>query len=134
VACVQGKRGGVPQYNQPHALLVGGLQAMEKLFPGFSAELVAAGGVTMDWLREVNSVRPAAWRRGPPWLPGHLQTAATPAKPDRAHARSTCGLLQGCCCAPLVQAFRAANYVGRTALCGIGMLPGCSHRNACARP
>ena len=34
---------------------------MEKLFPGFSAELVAAGGVTMDWLREVNSVRPAAF-------------------------------------------------------------------------
>lgn len=52
-----GKRGGVPQYIQPHALLVRGLLSMESLFPGFGKELVAAGGRPVDWLRDMLSVR-----------------------------------------------------------------------------
>ena len=51
-----GKRGGVPQYIQPHALLVQGLRAMESLFPGFREELVAAGGQPIDWLKDMLSV------------------------------------------------------------------------------
>ena len=53
-----GKRGGVPQYIQPHALLVRGLRSMEALFPGFGEELVAAGGQPIDWLRDMVSVGP----------------------------------------------------------------------------
>jgi 2-polyprenyl-6-methoxyphenol hydroxylase-like FAD-dependent oxidoreductase len=36
-------RPGVPQGEQPHALLGGGLKALENLFPGFGEELRAAG-------------------------------------------------------------------------------------------
>lgn len=54
---VLSKRGGVPQYTQPHALLLSGLRAMEALFPGFSDELVAAGAQRIDWLQEMHSVR-----------------------------------------------------------------------------
>ena len=38
-------RPGVPQGKQPHALLGGGLQALEQLFPGFGNELARAGAV-----------------------------------------------------------------------------------------
>ncbi len=55
---VQGlsKRGGVPQYNMPHGLLMGGLHAMELLFPGFKEELVAAGAARIDWLKQFRTV------------------------------------------------------------------------------
>jgi 2-polyprenyl-6-methoxyphenol hydroxylase-like FAD-dependent oxidoreductase len=38
-------RPGVPQGRHPHALLAGGQQALEELFPGFSDDLLAAGAV-----------------------------------------------------------------------------------------
>ncbi|KAK9827652.1 hypothetical protein WJX81_004004 [Elliptochloris bilobata] len=52
---VRSKRGGVPQYFQPHTLLVGGLQAMESFFPGFGDDLVAAGAQRIDWLRDMRT-------------------------------------------------------------------------------
>ena len=42
------RRPGVPQGKQPHGLLGGGLQALEKLFPGFRDELVQAGAEPID--------------------------------------------------------------------------------------
>lgn len=43
-------RPGVPQFQQPHGLLLGGLRALCDIFgPGFEAALVAAGGVRVDW-------------------------------------------------------------------------------------
>ena len=62
------KRGGVPQYTQPHALLLSGLRAMEALFPGFSDELVAAGAKRIDWLQEMHSVRFRQSRSAVLWL------------------------------------------------------------------
>jgi 2-polyprenyl-6-methoxyphenol hydroxylase-like FAD-dependent oxidoreductase len=41
-------RRGVPQGRHPHGLLARGLQAMEELFEGFGAELIAAGAVAGD--------------------------------------------------------------------------------------
>jgi 2-polyprenyl-6-methoxyphenol hydroxylase-like FAD-dependent oxidoreductase len=41
-------RPGVPQGKHPHALLRGGLEALERLFPGFGAELSQAGAVPID--------------------------------------------------------------------------------------
>jgi 2-polyprenyl-6-methoxyphenol hydroxylase-like FAD-dependent oxidoreductase len=41
-------RPGVPQGKHPHGLLVGGLEALEQLFPGFGDELRQAGAVPID--------------------------------------------------------------------------------------
>jgi 2-polyprenyl-6-methoxyphenol hydroxylase-like FAD-dependent oxidoreductase len=41
-------RPGVPQGKHPHALLLGGLKALEQLFPGFGNELGGAGAVPID--------------------------------------------------------------------------------------
>jgi 2-polyprenyl-6-methoxyphenol hydroxylase-like FAD-dependent oxidoreductase len=41
-------RPGVPQGRHPHGLLARGLQAMEELFEGFGAELLAAGAIAGD--------------------------------------------------------------------------------------
>ena len=41
-------RRGVPQGNHGHVLLVAGQQALERLFPGLDAELVAAGATPFD--------------------------------------------------------------------------------------
>ena len=46
------KRGGVPQFTQPHVMLVGGMQHCEELFPQFQERLLAAGGQAVDWLRD----------------------------------------------------------------------------------
>jgi 2-polyprenyl-6-methoxyphenol hydroxylase-like FAD-dependent oxidoreductase len=45
-------RGAVPQGHQFHVLLPGGLQAMCDWFPGFTDDLVAAGGVPMMFGRD----------------------------------------------------------------------------------
>ncbi len=42
-------RPGVPQAVQSHALLVRGQRILEQLFPGLSAELIAAGAISVDW-------------------------------------------------------------------------------------
>lgn len=41
-------RKGVPQGRHAHGLLASGLRGLERLFPGFAAEMVAAGAVTGD--------------------------------------------------------------------------------------
>jgi 2-polyprenyl-6-methoxyphenol hydroxylase-like FAD-dependent oxidoreductase len=41
-------RPGVPQGKHPHALLAGGLEALEQLFPGFGNKLYQAGAVPID--------------------------------------------------------------------------------------
>ncbi|MBL7260549.1 hypothetical protein JKJ07_40280 [Actinoplanes sp. LDG1-01] len=41
-------RRGVPQGSQPHILLAGGMRTFDELFPGFEAELIAAGGTKFD--------------------------------------------------------------------------------------
>lgn len=48
----QGRR-AVPQGRHVHALLPGGLQAIEELLPGFEAELVAAGAIRCDSMDEI---------------------------------------------------------------------------------
>jgi 2-polyprenyl-6-methoxyphenol hydroxylase-like FAD-dependent oxidoreductase len=45
-------RRGVPQARHTHGLLAGGREALERLFPGISEELVAAGALTGDIVRE----------------------------------------------------------------------------------
>ncbi|PSC74126.1 cathepsin L1D [Micractinium conductrix] len=46
------QRHGIPQYAQPHGLAMGGLEAMEALLPGFTAELVRRGGLELDFGRD----------------------------------------------------------------------------------
>ena len=41
-------RRGVPQGSHPHILLASGLQELDARFPGFEAELIAAGGTKFD--------------------------------------------------------------------------------------
>jgi 2-polyprenyl-6-methoxyphenol hydroxylase-like FAD-dependent oxidoreductase len=48
----QGRK-AVPQGRHLHALLPGGLAAIEKLLPGFQAELVAGGAVRCDSMQEI---------------------------------------------------------------------------------
>lgn len=51
-------RPGVPQGRHPHALLAGGQQALEELFPGFSDDLAAAGAVRFSAGLDVRVDRP----------------------------------------------------------------------------
>jgi hypothetical protein len=45
-------RRGVPQGRHTHGLLAGGREALEKLFPGISEQLIAAGTLTSDIIGE----------------------------------------------------------------------------------
>ena len=45
-------RSGVLQSHHVHVLLTGGARALEKLFPGFNEELIAAGITAFDWLAD----------------------------------------------------------------------------------
>lgn len=67
VLCDDGRhRGGVPQSRHAHALLAGGLAALETLFPGIREELRAAGGSIADATLDVSWFAESAWlRRGP---------------------------------------------------------------------
>jgi len=47
------QRRGVPQGQHVHAMLPGGLQIVEGLLPGFTAQVTAAGGLTGDILANV---------------------------------------------------------------------------------
>src|SRR5690349_22457954 len=46
-------RHGVPHGQHVHGMLPGGLEIIESLLPGFTAEVVAAGGLTGDILGNV---------------------------------------------------------------------------------
>jgi len=47
-------RKGVPQICQPHQLTAGGVQALEKLLPGFHDEVLSLGGVDLDLAKHVH--------------------------------------------------------------------------------
>ena len=69
-------RPGVPQGKHPHGLLVGGLKALEQLFPGIGDELSRAGAVLIDrgfdWLYEIPGQNP--WPRVKLGQPTHSMT------------------------------------------------------------
>ena len=44
------------QYRQPHVMLVRGLQELEALFPGYEAELLKAGAVSVDAVGDLSLV------------------------------------------------------------------------------
>ncbi len=50
------KRGGVPQFQQPHVMLCGGLRLCEDLFGGFKDNLRKAGAQDVDWLKDCSVV------------------------------------------------------------------------------
>jgi 2-polyprenyl-6-methoxyphenol hydroxylase-like FAD-dependent oxidoreductase len=47
-------RKGVPQSEHPHGLLARGRQALEQLFPGFTADLTAIGALPVDLQRDLS--------------------------------------------------------------------------------
>ncbi len=54
-------RNGVPQSRHAHALLRKGLEALDRLFPGFSTELEAAGAVVLEPPRDLPWLNSAGW-------------------------------------------------------------------------
>ncbi|MFD1644572.1 FAD-dependent oxidoreductase [Haloarchaeobius litoreus] len=46
-------RRGVPQGHQPHVLLEAGRATLADLFPGFAEELLAGGGLVIDWTHDL---------------------------------------------------------------------------------
>lgn len=50
------KRGGVPQYNQPHLMLLKGLAVLESMWPGIRQEFLAAGGNSIKFGRDVHTM------------------------------------------------------------------------------
>jgi flavin-dependent dehydrogenase len=55
------QRNGAPQGHHLHNLLVSGLHIMEGFFPGFEADLVAAGAKRMNWIKDVASFTAGSW-------------------------------------------------------------------------
>src|SRR5215813_6076053 len=53
-----GSRTGTPQDRHPHALLVGGLRALDELFPGFADDLARAGAVSVAVAQDLQVERP----------------------------------------------------------------------------
>jgi 2-polyprenyl-6-methoxyphenol hydroxylase-like FAD-dependent oxidoreductase len=56
-------RSGIPQGRHVHALQPGGLAALERLLPGFGAELVAGGAVRLMAPRDICWLSAAGWMR-----------------------------------------------------------------------
>ena len=54
-------RNGVPQSRHAHALLSAGLDVLDRLFPGFAAELQGAGAVPVQPPRELPWFNSAGW-------------------------------------------------------------------------
>lgn len=54
-------RPGVPQARHVHALLVRGRILLERLFPGFGAELAAAGAERLEWPADIVWYGPFGW-------------------------------------------------------------------------
>jgi 2-polyprenyl-6-methoxyphenol hydroxylase-like FAD-dependent oxidoreductase len=57
----EGPRGGVPQGRHVHGLLARGLDALERLFPGFAADLDAAGAPHVEWMQQTRQRLPTGW-------------------------------------------------------------------------
>jgi 2-polyprenyl-6-methoxyphenol hydroxylase-like FAD-dependent oxidoreductase len=64
-------RPGVPQARQVHALLRGGSDSFERLFPGFEAQVIARGARSVCWAREVR------WWHFGGWKGAHESTLAS---------------------------------------------------------
>src|SRR5215470_10011566 len=58
LAAMPASRPGTPQDRHPHVLLPGGLKAFGEIFPGFEADLAAAGAVAAGMSAEVRYERP----------------------------------------------------------------------------
>lgn len=58
LAAVACPRAGTPQDRHVHALLGGGLKALDGLLPGFGADLLRVGAVTLNGTRDVRVERP----------------------------------------------------------------------------
>lgn len=54
-------RPGVPQARHVHALFVRGRILLERLFPGFGAELASAGAVRLEWPADILWYGPFGW-------------------------------------------------------------------------
>ena len=52
-----GSRSGTPQDRHPHALLAGGLRALDEIFPGFADDLAGAGAVSVRVARDKSASR-----------------------------------------------------------------------------
>src|SRR2546429_8292372 len=63
LTAIVGSRSGTPQDQHPHALLAGGLRALDEIFPGFADDLAGAGAVPVRG-RTRDSIRTAGfWGR-----------------------------------------------------------------------
>jgi 2-polyprenyl-6-methoxyphenol hydroxylase-like FAD-dependent oxidoreductase len=57
-------RKGVPQSRHPHALLHGGRQQLERLFPGFVGKMLAGGALELDPGMDMATLRADGWSAG----------------------------------------------------------------------
>jgi hypothetical protein len=59
IACLQSSetRRGVPQYQQPHVLLLGGSKILEEMLPGFTDDCLAQGATIWDPMKNMVNVR-----------------------------------------------------------------------------
>ncbi len=58
------ERKGVPQSRHPHALLHGGRQQLERLFPGFVENMLSGGALELDPGRDMATMRADGWSTG----------------------------------------------------------------------
>ncbi len=54
-------RSGVPQSHHVHGLLMRGLNVLERFFPGFDADLAAAGAPRVEWMIDTIQLIPTGW-------------------------------------------------------------------------
>jgi len=60
-----GARKGVPQGQHVHVIFGGGMQVIDRLFPGFSDELAANGSVVCDFAKELCWYHAGVWKARP---------------------------------------------------------------------
>ena len=70
-------RPGVPQGRHLHVLQPGGSAALERLLPGFRAELLAAGATELRVPEDVLWMTPAGWAPRGPGRPDHVLLSAS---------------------------------------------------------
>src|SRR5438067_11578878 len=61
LTAIVGSRLGTPQDRHPHALLAGGLRALDEIFPGYADDLARAGAVPVRVAQEIQFERPDFW-------------------------------------------------------------------------
>lgn len=70
-------RAGAPQARHVHVLLVRGRRELERLFPGFEHDLLAAGAVELDFGLSFATLRPHGWQQRRPFdITGLFQSRA----------------------------------------------------------